>query len=170
MNVKPCLVGNGQHYWVKIEHEAEYEGMQCYSCPMCNRLVYWSSILEKWVDCTKKKKREEIMTKHNLDHEWLDEILHDTFIYGVGAQSDDIKHSEKAYLNLQKHAIEEAKQAILTELKKAEKRSKARGKLVMLEEFMCELSYPENTHDKLRKMVISWTKEAESELLKMEGE
>jgi hypothetical protein len=43
----------------------------------------------------------------------LEEILDQTFIYGVGTNADDIKGNETAYTNLKQHAIEEAKQAIL---------------------------------------------------------
>lgn len=54
----------------------------------------------------------------NLDDK-LREIAEDVFRAGVGTQADDIKHSEKAYLNLQKHytteAISQIKQAFKDE-------------------------------------------------------
>jgi hypothetical protein len=43
----------------------------------------------------------------------LAEILEQVFTYGVGTQSEDIKDNEKAYLNLQKHAITTGEAAIL---------------------------------------------------------
>lgn len=66
---RPCRVGNGQHFWIKVEHEPDYKGMQCYSCPTCFRLIHWSNILEQWIDCTRKRnlRVEQLVKEEETD-------------------------------------------------------------------------------------------------------
>lgn len=44
--IKECNVNSGQHFWVQLP---KVKGMQCYSCPMCGQLVYWSDTILGWV-------------------------------------------------------------------------------------------------------------------------
>lgn len=39
------LANGGQHFWIPIISK----GIQCYSCPMCQQMTYWSDTLLKWV-------------------------------------------------------------------------------------------------------------------------
>lgn len=44
--INECVVGGGQHCWVTIP---KGRGLQCYSCPMCGQLVYWSDVIKTWI-------------------------------------------------------------------------------------------------------------------------
>lgn len=43
--INECSVTSGQHCWIPTTGK----GLPCYSCPMCQQLVYWSDAYLAWV-------------------------------------------------------------------------------------------------------------------------
>jgi len=45
--IKKCNLKNtGQHCWITLP---KGKGLQCYSCPQCGQVIYWSDITLSWV-------------------------------------------------------------------------------------------------------------------------
>lgn len=88
---------------------------------------------------------------------------------GDGSEDDLFDKYEVAYDKATRKAIK-ALLTLLTEAThEAEIRGISKGKWYMLDEVVCEFSYPENTREKLYQMFRGWRRKAEGEMEQLQN-